>query len=240
MQVDRPDAVAISSAMTALSLALNWERALTLFHRLPPRKRDVVCYGAAMTAAAAGKHWELALFWLYEMKPDKHSRILFRIVSRIFGSCWNSLFFRSRSWRSVSCYSTCCCIVQICWNITESVWNWGPGTPGLAKSRGFEPIFKVTDKRMVCFNLFQGCEPYLPRFLPLFPIQHHPTFPEKRPSELSGPAMQWRPIWSLTTRPSTRAKRAFNGTVRSPCCKSWPAQRSEWRNMEKYTLDPLV
>ena len=77
MQVDRPDAVAISSAMSALSLALNWERALTLFHRLPPRKRDVVCYGAAMTAAAAGKHWEFALFWLYEMKPDKHSRSFF-------------------------------------------------------------------------------------------------------------------------------------------------------------------
>ena len=70
-QVDRPDAVAISSAMTALTLALNWERALTLFHRLPPRKRDVVSYGAAMSAASAGKHWELALFWLYEMKLDK-------------------------------------------------------------------------------------------------------------------------------------------------------------------------
>eukprot|EP00435_Cladocopium_sp_Y103_P055711 s497_g18.t1 len=66
-EVNRPDAVAISSAMTALSLALNWERALTLFHRLPARNRDVVSYGAAMTAAAAGKHWELALFWLYEM-----------------------------------------------------------------------------------------------------------------------------------------------------------------------------
>ena len=85
MQVDRPDAVAISSAMSALSLALNWERALTLFHRLPPRKRDVVCYGAAMTAAAAGKHWELALFWLYEMKPDKHSRSFFCVFLEVVG-----------------------------------------------------------------------------------------------------------------------------------------------------------
>ena len=88
MQVDRPDAVAISSAMTALSLSSNWQRALTLFHRLPFRQRDVVCYGAAMTAAAAGKLWELALFWLYEMKPDKQISHFFCM----FGSSWICFF----------------------------------------------------------------------------------------------------------------------------------------------------
>ena len=64
----RPDVIAMSSAMTALSGAHLWQKALLLFQRLPARSRDVVSYGAAMTAAAIGKHWELGLFWLMEMK----------------------------------------------------------------------------------------------------------------------------------------------------------------------------
>ena len=66
--VGRPDVIAMSSAMTALSGAHLWQKALLLFQRLPARSRDVVSYGAAMTAAAIGKHWELGLFWLMEMK----------------------------------------------------------------------------------------------------------------------------------------------------------------------------
>lgn len=75
--MERPDVIAISSAMSALSLALHWQRALILFQEIPARNRDIVSYGAAMTAAAVGKHWELALFWLSEMVQNLDGQLRF-------------------------------------------------------------------------------------------------------------------------------------------------------------------